>query len=460
MNRDLIESIRDLCRERGLDEEMVFVAIEESLVAAYRREFNVRTADNVHASIDRDTGEMAVFLDRTIVEEVEDVNSEISLAEAQSLDPDFEIGDVLQYEIEPQHFGRLAAQAAKSAINQSLITAEREIIHEEFSNRVGELAYGIVQRADDREVIVDIGRAEAVLTSYEQSALDTYNFGDRMQFYIKRVDERRGRPIVYVSRASGEFVAKLFEKEVPEIQAGVVQIHAVAREAASRTKIAVYSNDENVDALGACVGQRGMRVQNVMDELRGEKIDIIEWDPDETIFIRNALKPANVLRVELVETDDTREATVVVPDDQLSLAIGKRGQNARLAAKLTSWKIDIKSESDLREEIEAGFMANFEAAAGLSSEDAEDALLDIDAAEADALNDEGQADSVELSMDRLADELLSSNEEVEVEDEENVSIDDLESSIEEAEEENLAEDEEAIEAVELGIADEDELDNQ
>lgn len=414
MNIELITAIRDLCKERGLDEDGIFTAIEESLVAAYKREFNAKTSDNVTASINRDTGEMAVFLEKEIVEEVEDPNSQIPLAQAKAIDEDFEEGDVLQYQLEPQDFGRLAAQAAKSAINQSLISAERQMIHDEFRGRIGELASGTVQRADKREVIVDIGRAEATLTSFEQSSLDTYEFNERMQFLIKKVDERRGRPVIYVSRASEKLVEKLFEKEVPEIAAGVVEIVSSAREAGSRTKIAVHSHDENVDALGACVGQRGIRVQNVMDELRGEKIDIIEWDEDETVFIKNAMKPSSVLRVDLVETTDengeaVREATVVVPDSQLSLAIGKRGQNARLAAKLTGWKIDIKNESEARELLESDFMAEFSAIADtLAEEHDAETVEELDEELLDVAEVE---DETEASIDDLADQILSAGNE-------------------------------------------------
>ena len=373
MNQELIESIRLLCKERGLEPQTIFTAIEEALVAAYKREFNAKSTDNVHATLDPDTGEMSIYLEKVVVEDLEDPNEEISLTEAQALDPDFEVGDVLQYERQPEQFGRLAAQAAKSAISQALITAERDLIHEEFSSRVGELASGVVQRKDRREVVVDIGRAEAVLTSREQSPLDDYSFNERMMFYIKRVDDKRGRPVVYVSRSHPDLVRKLFEQEVPEIASGIVEIVNCVREAGSRTKISVATRDENVDPLGACVGQRGMRVQNVLNELRGEKIDIIEWDPDETIYIRNALKPASASRIQLTETEDSKQAEVVVPDNQLSLAIGKNGQNARLAARLTGWKIDIKSESQVRESLEEAFMARFdEAAEGLTEDVVED----------------------------------------------------------------------------------------
>ncbi|NCC49076.1 MAG: transcription termination/antitermination protein NusA, partial [Clostridia bacterium] len=238
-----------------------------------------------------------------------------------------------------------------------LSSAERERIQNEFSNRIGELAAGVIQRKDRREVIVDIGRAEAVLPYHEQVRQDGYNFNQRLRFLILKVDEKRGRPVVYVSRSHPNVVRKMFEQEVPEIANGIVEIMSVAREAGSRSKIAVASRDSNVDPVGSCVGQRGLRVQAVMDELMGEKIDIIEWDPDVTVFISNSLNPAKVIRVDLLE--DEKIARVVVPDHQLSLAIGREGQNARLSARLTGWKIDIKSESQYRTAVEAEIMSRF-----------------------------------------------------------------------------------------------------
>lgn len=357
MNAELIEAIRLLEKERGIDAEILFEAIEESLVSAYKREFEAKTTDNIRAEVDRETGEMRVYLTKTVVEEVDDPNAEMSLAEARALSEDFDLGDMMEYQLSPQDFGRLAAQTAKNVINQKLSSAERERIQNEFSNRVGEISAGVVQRKDRREVIVDIGRAEAVLPFNEQVRNDGYNFNQRMRFYILKVDEKKGRPIVYVSRSHPNLVRKLFEQEVPEIAGGVVEIVSVAREAGSRSKIAVASRDANVDSVGACVGQRGLRVQAVMDELMGEKIDIIEWDSDVTVFISNALSPAKVVKVD-IQPDD-KIARVVVPDHQLSLAIGREGQNARLAARLTGWKIDIKSESQYREAVEAEFMNRF-----------------------------------------------------------------------------------------------------
>lgn len=369
MNAELIEALRLLEKERGIDAEVLFEAIEEALVSAYKREFEAKSTDNIRAEIDRETGEMRVYLTKTVVETVEDENSEIALAEAQALSEDFEVGDMMEFELQPQDFGRLAAQTAKNVINQKLCSAERERIHNEFSSRVGEIAAGVVQRKDRREVVVDIGRAEAVLPYGEQVRTDGYNFNQRLRFLILKVDEKRGRPIIYVSRSHPNLVRKLFEQEVPEVASGVVEIASVAREAGSRTKMAVLSREENVDAVGACVGQRGLRVQAVMDELMGEKIDIIEWDPDVTVFISNSLNPAKVIRVDVLEEE--RIARVIVPDHQLSLAIGREGQNARLAARLTGWKIDIKSESQFREAVESELMARFTQAAEETADDFE-----------------------------------------------------------------------------------------
>lgn len=361
MNIDLLEALKVIEKERGVDAEVIFKAIEESLVSAYKREVSAaKNNDNIYGVIDRETGEMHVEIHKEVVQEVEDPESEIALAEAQMYNPDFELGDVISVMIPVEQLGRLAAQAAKSVINQRLGEAESEIIMEEFSDRIGEIAYGVVQRRDFKEVIVDIGRAEAILPKREQSRLDNYDFNQRMRFYILKVDSRGSRPVVYISRSHPNLVCRLFEQEVPELSTGLVEIVSIAREAGSRTKIAVLSNDPNVDAVGACVGQRGMRVQAVINELNGEKIDIVEWDSDLGVFLSNALSPAKVVQVELYEEE--KAASVVVPDHQLSLAIGRSGQNARLAAKLTGWKIDIKSESQYHEMLEEQLLARFDEA--------------------------------------------------------------------------------------------------
>lgn len=358
---EFIQAIRELEKERGLDAEVLFLAIEDALVSAYKREFDAKTVDNIRGEVDRETGEMRVYLSKEVVEEVYDPAIEISLEDAQAISPDFELGDEMEFQLSPEDFGRLAAQTARNVISQKINSAERERIQNEFSSRIGDIATGVIQRKDRKEVIVDIGRAEAVLAFNEQVRTDSYNFNQRMKFLILRVDEKKGRPIIYVSRSHPNLVKKLFEVEVPEIKDGVVEIVSVSREAGSRTKIAVASRDENVDPVGSCVGQKGMRVTAVMDELRGEKIDIIEWDRDYVVYISNALSPAKVLRVDINE--DEKSARAIVPDQQLSLAIGKEGQNVRLAARLTGWKIDIKSESQFRQVLEAELMDRFTAAA-------------------------------------------------------------------------------------------------
>ena len=358
-----------------MEEDTLFVAIEEALVAAYKREFNAKSTDNIRAEVDRETGEMNVYLVREVVEEVEDPNSEVSLEDAQAIDPDFILGDLLEFQLSPQDFGRLAAQTAKSAISQRLIQAESERIQAEFSSRIGEIVSGTIQRPDRGMMTVNIGRVEAVLPRREQVDSERYSQGQHLKFYILEVDDRHGRPVVKVSRSHPNLVRKLFEQEVPEVASGIVEIVGVAREPGSRTKMSVRSHDPNVDATGACVGQRGIRVQAVSEELGVEKIDIIEWNEDPEIYVKNALSPAKVIRVEFEVFLDENEreqvlATVIVPDNQLSLAIGREGQNVRLAARLTGCKIDIKSESQVREEMEQAFLESFETG---FDEDAEEA---------------------------------------------------------------------------------------
>lgn len=365
MNEQLIEAIKVLAKERGIEEDVLFDAIEEAIVAAFKREFaEAKQNDNVFAEIDRETGEMYVYEVRTVAEVVDNPKTQISLEEAKTIDPELEEGDSIEMTIPVESLGRLAASAAKSAINQKLRAAEHSRIQNEFSGRIGELASGVIQRKDSKFVFVDIGRAEATLTKQEQVKEEKYNFNQHMRFLILKVEEHNGRPVIYVSRSHPNLVKKLFEQEVPEIASGIVEIVSIAREAGSRTKMAVMSRDENVDPLGACVGQRGARVQAVMDELGQEKVDIIEWSNDPEEYISNALSPAKVIRVDTniaAKPDGSRElsARVIVPDHQYSLAIGRAGQNVRLAARLTGWKIDIKSESQYKELIQDEFMSRF-----------------------------------------------------------------------------------------------------
>jgi len=403
MNAELIEAIRLLEKERAIDAEVLFEAIEDALVSAYKREFDAKTVDNIRAEVDRETGVMRVFLSKEVVETVEDPNSQISLIEAKALSEDFDIGDAMEYQLSPQDFGRLAAQTAKNIISQKINSAERERIQNEFSSKIGELATGVVQRKDRREVIVDIGRAEAILSQNEQVRTDMYNFNQRMKFYILKVDEKKGRPVIYVSRSHPNLVKKLFEIEVPEIADGIVEIVSISREAGSRSKIAVASRDENVDPVGSCVGQKGLRVGAIMDELKGEKIDIIEWDEDPVNYISNSLSPAKVLRVDI--NPDDRTARVIVPDQQLSLAIGREGQNARLAARLTGWRIDIRSESQFRGILESELMERFTQAAE-------------SVAEEDFIEDENETIDVKLEEAEMADVKLEETEVAEVKPEE------------------------------------------
>lgn len=364
-NEELLQAIRALCKERGLEEEMLFESIEEALVTAYKREFSTTKQNSeVSAEIDRETGEIEIFETLEVVKEVTDPNTQISLEEAQEIDSDLEEGDTIDMTIPVESLGRLAAGAAKAAINKKLRDTENNRIESEFSDKINELASGVIQRTDDKYVFVDIDRAEATLPRKEQVKGETYEFNKRMKFLILRVETQKERPVIIVSRSHPMLVKKLLEQEVPEIHDGIVEIVSVAREAGSRSKVAVVSRDPDVDPLGACVGQRGTRIQAIMDELGQEKIDVIQYSDDPAVYISNALSPAKVERVDteiITNEDGTKEmnAQVVVPDQQYSLAIGRSGQNVRLAARLTGWKIDIKSTSQFQQMVKDDFEANF-----------------------------------------------------------------------------------------------------
>ena len=342
-----LDALKELAREKGVEEEVLFDAIEAALISAYKRNFG--SAQNVRVVLDRTTGAYHVYAIKTVVEDVEDEVQEISLAQARTIRPDYEVGDVLEIEVTPANFGRIAAQTAKQVVVQRVREAERGIIYEEFMSREGDIITGLVSRVENRNVFIDLGKTEAVLTPTEQIAGETYEHGDRIKAYIVEVKKTSKGPQIVVSRTHPGLLKRLFELEVPEIQEGIVEIKSVAREPGMRSKIAVYSKDDDVDPVGSCVGHKGMRVQAVVDELGSEKIDIVKWNEDSAKFIANALSPAKVVSVAVNE--DEKVSRVVVPDYQLSLAIGKEGQNARLAAKLTGWKIDIKSESQAAEEV-------------------------------------------------------------------------------------------------------------
>lgn len=345
-DKGFMAAFRELGKEKGIAPEVLFDAIEAALISAYKRNFS--SAQNVRVSLDRTTGEFHVYARKTIVETLENDIIEMSLEEVRQDNPAYEIGDIIEIEVTPADFGRIAAQTAKQVVVQRIREAERGIIYEEFSNRESDIITGIVQRIEAKNVFIDLGKTEAVLAPSEQILTEQYTHGDRIKAYIIEVKKTSKGPQILVSRTHPGLLKRLFELEVPEIHDGIVEIKSVAREPGMRSKIAVYSKDEDVDPVGSCVGHKGMRVQAIVDELRNEKIDIVKWNADPAKYIANALSPAKVISVAVNEEE--KISRVVVPDYQLSLAIGKEGQNARLAAKLTGWKIDIKSETQSNEE--------------------------------------------------------------------------------------------------------------
>ena len=341
----LIGALKDLCAEKEIAPEVMFEAVESALKVAYKKNFNQNDAE-VEISIDREDGTFHVYALKSVVEVVTDPVIEISLEDAEKISPGCEIDDVVEIEVTPKNFGRIAAQAAKQIVVQKLREAERVVIYDEFTNRDSDLVRGKVIRIEDENLIVEVGKTEAILVPSEMTVNDNFKVGDFVRAYIIEVKKGGKGPQVYLSRTHPNFLRRLVELEVPEIQEGIIEIRGVAREAGARAKIAVYSKDPNVEAVGSCVGQRGTRIQPVLDELGEEKLDIIEWSPKPGVFIANALSPSKIVSVAVA--DDDKSCRVVVPDNQLSLAIGKEGQNARLAAKLTGWKIDIKSLKQAR----------------------------------------------------------------------------------------------------------------
>ena len=347
-NKQLIVAIQELEKEKGIKKDYLLDSIESALLTAYKRNYN--SQENVKVVVDRETGASHLYSVKKVVEHAENPILQISLEEARKIDKEAKIGGTVDVELVPKNFGRIAAQTAKQVIIQKLREAEREIIYSEYSERKGEIVSGIIQKADQNIVVMDLGKVEGVMPAKEQIPTEKYHVNDKIKGYILDVEKgAKGVPQVIISRACPEFVKKLFEFEIPEIYEGVIEIKAVSRDAGSRSKVAVYSPNENIDPVGSCVGQKGVRIQNIINELNGEKIDVIEWNADLSIYISSALLPAQVMAVDIDE--ENRIAQVIVPDDQLSLAIGKSGQNARLAAKLTGlsdWRIDIKSETQFR----------------------------------------------------------------------------------------------------------------
>ena len=347
--KEILAVMDELEKERGISKDYLVEALEEALVKAYKQNFDAdENVENVKVTIDKQTGEMHVYSAREVVEELPVPELEISLEDARKIDKNYNVGDVVNIEIKPKDFGRIAAQKAKQVVVQKIREAEKEMVFTEFNDKKGEIVSGIIQKADGKIVVMDLGKLEGIMPLKEQIPTETYRVNDKIRGYVLEVEKGlKGTPQVIVSRSHPDFVRKLFEFEIPEIYEGLIEIKSISRDPGSRSKIAVYSRDENIDPVGSCVGQKGVRIQNIINELNGEKIDVIEWNEDPAIYIAAALLPAQVMAVDIKEEE--KFAQVIVPDDQLSLAIGKSGQNARLAAKLTNWKIDIKSESQIRE---------------------------------------------------------------------------------------------------------------
>ncbi len=345
MSSDLLDALNALEEQKGISRDVLIEAIEAALVTAYKRNFN--QAQNVRVDLNLDKGSIRVFSRKDVVEEVEDDRLQISLEDAKVINPAYQLEDIVEQEVTPRNFGRIAAQTAKQVVTQRVREAERGLIYEQYVDREDDIVTGVVERLDARNIYVGLGKVEAALPVNEQIQGETYRPHDRIKVYITKVERTTRGPQVIVSRTHPGLLRRLFEMEVPEIYEGIVEIKSIAREAGDRSKISVYAHNEEVDPVGSWVGAKGARVQTIVNELNGEKIDIVEWSEDPVVFVANALSPSKVLDVQVNEEE--KSTTVVVPDYQLSLAIGKRGQNARLAAKLTGWKIDIKSETDARE---------------------------------------------------------------------------------------------------------------
>jgi N utilization substance protein A len=416
MNREFIEAMEQLEKEKHISKDVLLETIESALVSAYKK--NYGTAQNVRVVIDPDDGEIAVLMRKDIVaeEDIEDDMIQMSLEEAHEIDPRYEIGDAIEFAVTPRDFGRIAAQTAKQVVVQRIREAERGMVYDDFITRQGEIVTGTVQRKSGETMFINIGRAEGILSANEQVPGEHFKVHQRLKVYIMDVKKTTKGPQVFLSRSHPGLVKMLFELEVPEIQDGTVEIRGIAREAGSRTKMAVYSEDENVDPVGACVGTRGSRVQSVVDELNGEKIDIIFWSDSPEELIANVLSPATVEEV-IIEDEEEKTATAIVPDYQLSLAIGKQGQNVRLAAKVSGWKIDIMSHTQYEEALAAA-EAEYE-------EDLEEAGYDEEPEEAGYDEEFPQEESPEVSAADYEEELteeepteISEDEEPEAPDEE------------------------------------------
>lgn len=377
----LFEACEQLERERGISKDVLISSLCDAMVAAYKKHMHIKEANNIEAILDEQSGEIGVFMTKLVVKEVEvdeDGNSketeQISLKDAKEIDEDVDLEDEVKIEVTPDQFGRIAAQSAKQVITQRIREAERNLVLAEFMDKKGTLTTGIIQRVENRNVIVNIGKTDAIMPQKDQIPGEYYKPGNRIRVFVLNVKETTRLPQVIVSHAHAEIVRELFELEVPEIEDGIVEIKSISREAGFRTKIAVWSNDPEVDSVGACIGPRGSRIQTIVGELKNEKIDIVRYSEDPVEYIVNALSPARIVSVDILADDEnSREALVVVPDDQLSLAIGREGQNVRLAHKLTGWKIDIKNVTQMEKiETDAAQQRAYEAAEANESEVEED----------------------------------------------------------------------------------------
>ncbi len=342
MNQEILRIIEQISREKGIEKGILLAGVEAAVLSAAKRRYG--PIESLHAHFNPQTGTLELTIAKTVVAEVKDDKTEMLLEQARAFDPEAKIGDVLQIPLEIEGFGRIAAQTAKQVIIQKVREAERDIVYQEYKGREGELVNGVVQRFEKGDIILDLGKTEALLPRKEQSSRETFQRGERVRAYILEVRKSASGPQIIVSRTHPGLVERLFEMEVPEIYEGIIEIKGAVREPNGRAKIAVYSRDRAVDPIGACVGMRGVRVQAVVQELRGEKIDIVQWSEDPATFVANALSPAKIYKINVAPEGHAME--VIVEDDQLSLAIGKKGQNVRLAAKLTKWRIDIKSRSE------------------------------------------------------------------------------------------------------------------
>ena len=381
MSKELVKAMQVLEEEKGISRQVIKEALESALALAYKKNYD--QAQNVEVQFDENKGTIKVYSVKEVVETNYDSTLEISLEEALKINRAYEIGDKIKLEVTPKDFGRIATQTAKHVIMQRIREAERENIFEEFSQYVDEIMTGTVERQDHRFIYVNIGRVEAIMPLGEQIPSEQFEPDQRIKVYVAKVDKTSKGPQIVVSRAHNDFLRRLFEQEVPEIYDGTVEVMAIAREAGDRAKVAVRSRDKNIDPVGTCVGPRGQRVQAIVNELNGENMDIIEWNEDPVVFIQNALSPAQVLKVDFNE--EAHACIVVVPDNQLSLAIGKRGQNARLAARLTTYKIDIKSESSYADYLEE------QAALALEAQAAAEAAQDQDSTDDSVVEARDQA---------------------------------------------------------------------